>query len=251
MRKQRYHICMTMEEVSELRKQEKARTLRQPAGFKENMTAEERSVLQQKMVIANCLAKLMKRKGVAQNLLPTSLLCRSIIRKSFLVKSFKGLGTGKKPYKIDGELGKGKIVNAHEFFIKKKYPKFIKKYYCFGNCFSMARVLTEIEIDAKVISGIVYAGPHSILHSVLEIDNRWIIDFNDDMAMSKDLFYKLYYFETLAVLDGKQIHKDKEFVDQNTKSLKGMSIMYVNFAYDDVIDYLKNKERQQDLNLEK
>jgi len=55
----------------------------------------------------------------------------------------------------------------------------------------------------------------------------------------------------LAVLDGKQIHKDKEFVDQNTKSLKGMSIMYVNFAYDDVIDYLKNKERQQDLNLEK
>jgi len=28
------------------------------------------------------------------------------------------------------------------------------------------------------------------------------------------------------------------------KSLKGMSIMYANFAYDDVIDYLKNKERQ-------
>lgn len=243
---------MTMEEVSELRKQEKAKTLRKPISFKEDMTNVEKSILQQKIIIAGALIRLTQRKGIAQNFLPTSLVSKSIIRSSFLIKSFKGLGTRKRPYKIDGELGKGKIVNAHEFFIKNKYPKFVEKGHCFGNCHTMAELLARDNIEAKVISGIFYNGDHSFLHSVLEVENKYIIDFNIDFAISKEMYSKLFLFETLAVLDGKQIHKDKEFVDQNIKSLKGMSIMYVNFAYDDVINYLKNKERQQqDLNLEK
>ena len=82
---------MTIKEVSELRKQEKARTLRNPIGLKEDMTMVEKSILQQKIIIAGALIRLTERKGVAQNILPTSLVNRLIIRRSFLIKSLKGM----------------------------------------------------------------------------------------------------------------------------------------------------------------
>jgi len=42
---------MTIEEVSELRKQEKEKTLRKPIGLKEDMTMVEKSILQQKLLL--------------------------------------------------------------------------------------------------------------------------------------------------------------------------------------------------------
>ena len=243
---------MTIEEVNELRRQEHARTLRKPNCLKENMSAEEKAVLNQKFIIKNALILLTQRKGVAQNFLPASLVNKSIIRKSPIVKSFKGLGIAKKPYKIDCEFGKSKIVNAHEFFKKKRYPEFVKKHYCFANCYNLAYLLARDKIEAKVISGIYYNSKFSFLHSVLEVENKYIIDFNIDMAIDKDFYYKLFQFETLSVLDGKQILKDYEFINNNISAIKGMSIMYFNFAHDDVIDYVKDiKRQQQDLQLEK
>lgn len=235
---------MTIEEVSELRKQENKRILRKPNCFKDDLTNDEKLVFQQKFIILNALLRLTKRKGVAQNFLPGSLVNRLIIKKSPIVKSFKGLGTMKKPYKMDCEGVKGRIINAHEFFNRKKYPEFIEKGYCFSNCFTMAYNLAYLKKESKVVSGIFSNGDTSALHSILEVD-KYIIDFNLDLAISKDLYYKLFLFEPLNTLSGEQIAKDWEFVEQNIKSLKGMTIMYLVFAYDDVISYINDKERQQ------
>ena len=235
---------MTIEDVSELRRQEKAGTLRKPDCFKDNMTMVERSVLRQKVIIATALYNLTRKRGTVQNFSPKSLINRSIIRRSFLIKSFKGLGTNKRPYKIDGELGRGNIINAHEFFTSKKYPEFIEKGFCFGNCFTMAQVLANSKKESKIVSGIMSNGNYSFLHSVLEVD-KFIIDFNIDMAISKELYNNIFLFEPLVVLEGKQIHKDKEFLENNLPAIGDMSVMYMNFAYDDVISYMKDKKRQE------
>lgn len=236
---------MTIEEVSELRKQEKNRTLRKPNCIKEPVTIVEKSLQQQKILIGNQICKLLNKKGVMQNFSYTSLLYKSIIRNSFAIKTFKGLGTKKRPYTIDSEFGKGKIWNAHEFFKKKKFPDYIEKKHCFGNCFTMAYNLAYHKIPAKVLSGISNNYDHSFLHSVIEAENKYIIDFNLNLCIDKDLYCKFFPFEVLSELEGKRILKDKDFVDSNIKVLKDMSIMYFNFAYDDVIDYIKNEERQQ------
>ena len=243
---------MTIEEISELRKQDKARTLRKPNCIKENMSAEEHTELQQSFIIKNALIRLSQKKGVAQNFLPTSLINKLIIRKSFVVKSFKGLGTAKKPYKIDCKFGKGEIINAHEFFKKKKYPEFIKKNHCFGNCHTMSCLLARDKINSKIISGIYFNGEFSILHSVLEVENKYIIDFNIDMAIKKDFYFKLFHFEPLSILDGKDVLKSYDFINENLDAVKDVSIMYINFAHDDVIKTItEGKTQLKDMNLEK
>lgn len=235
-----------MEEVSELRKQEKNRTLRKPNCIKEPVTIAEKSLQKQKILIGNQICKLLNKKGVMQNFSYASLLYKSIIRNSFAIKTFKGLGTKKRPYIIDGEFGKGKIWNAHEFFKKRRYPDYIEKNYCFGNCFTMAYNLAYHNIPSKVLSGISNNYNHSYLHSVMEAENKYIIDFNLNLCIDKDLYHKLFPFEVLSELEGKRILKDIDFVNSNMKVVKDMSIMYFNFAYDDVIDYIKNEERQKE-----
>ena len=239
---------MTIEEVTKLRKQEKDGTLRKPNCFQNNMTMAERSVLRQKVVIATALYNLTRKQGALQNFFPKSLINRSIIRNSFLIKSFKGLGTHKSPYKIDGELGKGKIVNAHEFFTSKKYPEFIEKGHCFGNCFTMAQVLANSKKESKILSGIMSNGNFSFLHSVLEVD-KFIIDFNIDMAITKELYNSIFLFEPLVVLEGKQIYKDRDFIESNLHLIKDMSVMYMNFAYDDVLNYMKDEKRREQVSI--
>lgn len=245
MRVMCYNSSMTIEEVTNLRKQEKNKTLRKPNCIKEPVTIVEKSLLKQQMIIVNQIYQLLNKKGAVQNFLLGSLINRLIIKKSFAVKTFKGLGTKKRPYEIDSEFCKGKIWNAHEFFKKRKYPQYIKTGYCFSNCFTSAFNLAHRKIPAKILSGIVNNLQESCLHSVLEIENKFIVDFNLNLCIEKDIYAKLLPFEVLSVLNANRICEDKDFVKLNADAVNNISIMYFNFAYDDVIDYIKNKERQQ------
>lgn len=236
---------MTIEEVTNLRKQEKDRTLRKPECMVDPKSVVENSLEKEKIIIANMICKLLLKKGTLQNFTYGSLVYRAIIKNSFTTKSFKGLGTQRRPYVLEGEFGKAEIYNAHEFFRKRKYPEHVEQGYCFGNCHTMAYNLAYHKIPVKILSGISNNYKYSVLHSVLEVRNKYILDFNLNLYIEKEMYSKLFPFEVLSELDGKRILEDKDFIMQNFDVIKDKSIMYFNFAYDDVLNYIKDKQRQQ------
>ena len=232
---------MTIEEVTELRKQEKNKTLREPKRKMFFLPKLE----EKRKEISSLICGLLIKRGFTQNLTLGSLLRRLVIKKNSVVKSFKGMGTKKKPYILKSELGNGEFFNAQDCFIDNMYPEGIKQGYCFSNCYIMAYVLGAKKIPAKILSGIFYDNFDSLLHSVLEVENKYIVDFNINLCIDKDLYYNIFPFEVLSEIDAGRIFNDEENLEQNLELFKYKGIMYLNFAYDDVLNYIKNKERQQ------
>lgn len=235
---------MTIEEVTKLRKQEKEKTLRKPLSFKEPISIKEKQFFKEYRVVVSQICSLLEKKGVMQNFSFNSLISRRIIKNSKVVNSFKGLGTEKKPYVLDAKFGKFKFWNAHECFKKESYPEFIEENHCFANCYTLACCLAGEKIHSKVLSGIFYNCDYSILHSVIEFNN-YICDFNLNICMEKDLYIKLFPFEVLSELEGERIFQDREYIHKNLDLFKKKSIMYLNFAYDDCLNYINDKQRQQ------
>lgn len=236
---------MKIEEVTKLRKQEQNYMLRTTAFNYGNLQISE-DLDMQRAVIIDHLRDITKRNQKKQNLNISILIDRLIIKKSKAVKKFKGLGTTDKPYRIDCVFGKGRILNAHELFELKQYPTYIKKQFCFSNCLYCVNSLAHHGVKAKIISGIANVHSRPFLHSVIEIDNGYIVDFNYDFAMDKSLYINLFNFEILSTVSGKKLVED-DTVRRLKK--KFVNAMYVNFAYDDVLSYLKNPN-MQDLDVE-
>lgn len=230
---------MKIEDVTQLRKQESENNLRVPNFCCDNlqMTKELDS---QRYDIVTCLKKLTKRMGKKQNYHISTLIARLTVKKNKAVKDFKGLGMKESPYKLDCAFGKGRILNAREFFEKKKYPPHIKRQYCFSNCLYYVNLLAQNGVNAKILSGICNLDSKSFLHSVVEINNRYIVDFNYDFAMNKSLYENLFHFEVLTTITGKKLLQDDLVAKLKNKFVNAM---YVNFAYDDVLDYITNPSR--------
>ena len=138
---------------------------------------------------------------------------------------------------IHTSFGSGVVCNAHVLFEYYQYPTHITPGYCFSNAFLY--VMTK-EPDAKVLSGIAFVGK-PFLHSVV-LCHGMIIDFNYDLIMSKELYFALTHFEVLEVLDSQAIIDNKEVLIDNKHKLKDVNYAELNFAFEEVLDLVKENE---------
>lgn len=232
---------MTIEEVEELRVQELNNTLRFP---KLEIDANE---IENIFSIQWCLHGIVNDK---------SFLTKLINKTSLKKMGFKvsGKGTKDKPYLLESKNIKGKCFNIKHIFKDKKCP--FKVGHCFMNSFNISGEMYKLDNieQCDCVSGISLIKSQgtvkSILHSVVELNNKWVVDVNLGMVISKKLYYKLFMFEELARFDGK---KAEEMIGVlNKKAVKEISWKYnlkayhMNFAMDDLIDFINNPSRRNE-----
>ena len=66
--------------------------------------------------------------------------------------------------------------------------------------------------------------------------------------MNKDLYYSITKFECLSEVEAQKIRETMNFVVSKRDVLRTAKLecLTFNFAYDDVLDYLANEERQKE-----
>ena len=192
---------MTIEEINKLAKQEKVGLLRKP-NLAENLNEEKLLDSEQILLRIKWFLEEEKKNGFVG-----CLFRRLVMKKQKGVKSFKGLGTIKHPFRIETEFGGGTFCDAHIGFKNNKYPEWIEQNYCYSNCLQFVLVTDK---DCKLLSGIGYMDK-PFLHSVILIKDK-IIDFNYHVVMEKDLYISLTKFECLAEVDAKHIRETTDFV---------------------------------------
>ena len=232
---------MTIEEVEELRVQELNNTLRIPQ-LEIDINEVDRVFLIQRYIhaLANDETFLSK------------LLNKISLRKMGFKVS--GKGTKEKPYIIESEYGKGKCFNIKYIFTDKKCPFEIGQ--CFMNSFNMSGEMYKLENveQCDCVSGIALIKRkgklRSILHSVVELNNKWVLDVNLGMAVSKKLYYKLFMFEELARYEGSRVEEIMEILDRDTtceiSRQFNLKTYHMNFAMDDMIDFINNPSRRNE-----
>lgn len=226
---------MKIDEINELARQEKAGLLRKPKDA-ENMQEQDLKTTEQLLLNIRWFLEQEKTQGFVG-----CAYRRLVMKKLNGVKSFKGMGSIKHPCKIETDFGSGSFYDVRKGFKKKTYPDFVEQNFCYSNCLQFA--LTT-KINCKILSGIGYM-EKAFLHSVILIEDK-VIDFNYHIVMSKDLYFKLVKFECLAEVDAQKARDTFDFVCSKTDVLNKSKLqtITINFAYDDVLDYLNNETRQ-------
>ena len=227
---------MNIEEINALAVDEKNGVLRKPMSVEE-YSKEELFNQEQILLRIRWFLNEEKQKGFVG-----CLFRRLVMKKQKGVESFKGLGTIKHPFKIETEFGSGTVYDARKGFEKNTYPQWIRQNYCYSNCLQFV-LLTKVK--CKLLSGIAYL-EEPFLHSIVLIGDK-VIDFNYHIVMSKDLYFKLTKFECLAEIDAQKIRDTNDFILSKEDILTStcLQTITINFAYDDVLSYLQNEERQK------
>ena len=155
----------------------------------------------------------------------------------FLQQKFnlKGNGVFSCPYEIKTPYGDGKFFDAHTYFKDYKYPYFVQKQYCHSNSYEFARTQN---CKCKVLSGIAFK-KISFLHSVVQIDD-YILDFNYDIMMSKDLYYNLFNFVVINEVTSEDIVKNS--VLMTTKLANKINYGEMNFCYYELLEMVQNNQ---------
>ena len=228
---------MKIEEINELARQEKIGLLRKPKDA-QNMQEQDLKTTEQLLLNIRWFLEQEKTQGFVG-----CAYRRLVLKKLNGVRSFKGMGTIKHPCRIETDFGSGLFYDARKGFDKKEYPDFIQQNFCYSNCLQFA--LTT-KINCKILSGIGYM-EKPFLHSVILVNDK-VIDFNYHVVMSKELYFKLVKFEILAEVDAQKARDTFNFVCSKRDILTKTKLqtITINFAYDDVLDYLKNEEKQID-----
>ena len=106
-------------------------------------------------------------------------------------------------YRINTKFGEGVFFSAFDIFGEEETKSFIKPNNCHGNSLNAALIIDQVVPERKPV---VYTGiaclPFSkpFLHSVYCLDFQGIpivIDYTYNIAMSEDLFNKMYHFKVL------------------------------------------------------
>ena len=231
---------MTIEEVEELRKQELNNKLRFPQLQIERRQANDAFVMQK----------------LLYSIVNDKLFVSKVVNKLRLKKmgfEITGRGTDENPYVFKSYLGEGKIFNVKYLFKDKHCPYEVGQ--CFSNAFEIAGECHRLEniTSSDCVSGIALAqnenGWHKILHSVVELNNKWIVDVNIGMVISKDLYYKMFMFEELSRIDGSKVEELITVFENDT--IKAISKQYnlktyhMVFALEDMLDFVQNETRRQ------
>ena len=231
---------MTIEEVEELRKQELNDELRFPE------LQIERRQINQVLLIREFIYRAVNNK-----LFVSRMLNRLRLKKMGF--EISGKGTDENPYVLKSYLGEGKFFNVKYLFRSRRCP--FKVGLCFSNAFNIASEMYKLEnVDnCDCVSGISLVQGNNkwrkILHSVVELNNKWVVDVNCGMVISNDLYYKLFMFEELARVSGEDASTMYEILE--TQKLKdvvrkfNLKSYHMVFAKDDLIDFIENYSRQE------
>lgn len=231
---------MTIEEVENLRKDEMHKRLRFPKQFEEAGLEFEKIY-----TTMYCVYRLVDRRDFWERLITKSLL------KKFNISVY-GKGTKEDPYQVSTRHGDCKCFNIKFLFSDKKCP--FQKGECFSNAFQMALGMSKLmdQSNCDCVSGIMRAKErgrdYSVLHSVVEVGN-WVIDANFGIVISKDFYYKVFMFEELARVSGKQIEDALTALDaEDARAVAkryNLKSYHLVFALEDLMDFVKNETRQE------
>ncbi len=217
---------MRIDEICELIKKEDAGKLRLPAIAKRlPQEALQKRVNILNMIVSDYISypqdKPMLNKVFKQRNSVKSVVCKDEDKQIFHIVS---------------GFGEGDFFNARRLFEDGEYPSYIQHGFCFGNAYSH---LLKSNVRGKVVSGISLV-KKPFLHSVVEI-GEWVIDFNVDLVMSAELYYKLTNFEILAELSGNDIKTHNSTIDRNRLMLnsENISSATLNFAFEDVLSLIE------------
>lgn len=161
--------------------------------------------------------------------------------KSKLVRrcNLTGQGTFENPYHIETDYGDGKFFHFNHSFKKGKVPSLFQKHQCHSNCFEFAN---KTKRHCTILSGISFRN-YSFLHSVL-LMGEYILDFNYDIVMSKDLYVELFNFDILNKVDSEDIKKYAYLFYGGSKFFKENEITYgdANFCFYEIVDIIKKEK---------
>ena len=225
---------MKLEEIQKLIKDEDAGRLRIPA-IKENVTKKD---LNKSSEILTIIVKYIIGNSDSEVFINSTLGYVAVEKAG--IKSFACLEPNYKMYQVNTKFGEGTFFDARKLFENGKYPKWIRPGFCFSNAY--AHILTE-GIKSKILSGIVYVGSGKpFLHSAILTEEGMIVDFNYNLVMSKELYCNLFNFEVLAELESDKIIEKKEFCLKNPEIFSEYKSYEINFAFDDVMERIKEKQ---------
>jgi hypothetical protein len=127
-----------------------------------------------------------------------------------------------------------------------QYPNYIEKQCCHSNCYETVKQQT---IKCEILSGICYRS-YPFLHTVLLIDD-YILDFNYDLIMSKDLYMDLFNFEVISKIKSEDVLANLKLFDGNNKFVKENKITYgdVCFCYYELMQIFKNQQGEKQNNV--
>lgn len=224
---------MTLEEAWQLRNDENCYRLRH-SKYMENMTDRE---IQETYLFARDFIKLVNGGEYG-----TSLLSKITVKCINLdgLHSIVGKGTTDCPYLVETDYGNGEVIQI-KYLFKGKLPRWVEPHKCFSNSIGMACILGRSH-PGKVVSGIYDIGA-PILHSVIEVygdaDKPYICDFNIGVMMEKELYINIMKFEILS-----EVEFEKIIENQKIWAHLPMNSYFAAFAFDDLIDYALDKDRQ-------
>lgn len=231
---------MTIEDVERLRIQEVNNELRFP-----NVDI-DKSQVDEAFYMAYLVYNIANNK-----LFLSRLMCKLALKK--LGVEIVGKGTKKNPYTIKSEFGESEFYPVRYLFVDKKCP--FKAGECFKNAFHIAGEMSKLKSVKRCdcVSGLSLTltkdGKRGILHSVAELNDHLIIDVNYGVVIDKELYNKLFMFEELERIEGKQVPEMLALISDD-KSREIMRKYYLRdyhmvFAPEDMRDFLKNQARQQ------
>ena len=229
-------VNMTLKEIGELRSQEMQGKLRMP---KPALSVENKKELRE---LNQAIAYLMQEDK--RNFL---LLVKLFIKGFKGINDLKGIGLINCPYEIKTNFGSGRFYHMKDCFEDSVVPKDIEFKQCFHNCF--LAVTKDYIKNCEIISGIAYRGGEDdkpFLHAVIRRAGK-IIDFNYNLCIDEELYMSLFNFETLSVVDSQKAIHDYPIIKKYGKILnnKGLTTMHAVFAWEDLMDYICDKNRRK------
>lgn len=228
---------LTLDEIEMLRVLNMAGLLRLPKFF-QDMPKQD---MQDLTLLRHKLFQLMEFYSTPKICSKSSIFFKSALRRYNGVEKFFGRGTKDFPYELKTKWGSGKFFNARLLFNNSEFPNYIEKKYCFSNCYFYAKNIGETnDKSCKVLSGIAYINKIAILHSVVEFENGWIMDFNYDLVMQKDLYFALFGFEVLSELTSQEIFVKDRLFNRYSQYIKSYGHGYRVFASDALLEYAES-----------
>ena len=125
-------------------------------------------------------------------------------------------------------------------FLEEEDCSYFQKRYCFQNVYEFA---ARNENKSEILSGIAFRD-YPFLHSVILVGD-YILDFNYDLAMGKDLYFKMFNFEVLSRVDSDYVKENSYLISKDSKFLTSNRIAYgdVAFCFEELVEILKQEKR--------
>lgn len=155
-----------------------------------------------------------------------------------------GKGTREDPYFINTNFGCGNFLLYSKFLNANEDTSYIKKRYCFQNVYEFSKRCSK---KCEIISGLAFRD-YPFLHSVILLDD-YVLDFNYNLAMSKDLYFKMFNFEVLTKVDSDYVKENAYLISKDSKFLTSNRIAYgdVAFCFEELVEILKQEKRCEEI----